>query len=123
MSLIVQKYGGTSVGSLDRIRGVAERVAATYREGHQVIVVVSAMAGQTDKLLSMGWELSNGPAEREMDVLRVMATGGANKEIAAALTLSESTVKTHIANIFHKLEVNDRTGAVTEALRRKIISI
>ena len=69
MSLIVQKYGGTSVGSLDRIRSVAERVAATYRDGHQVIVVVSAMAGQTDKLLSMGWELSNGPAEREMDVL------------------------------------------------------
>ena len=60
---------------------------------------------------------------REMDVLCVMATGGANKEIAAKLTLSESTVKTHVANIFQKLEVNDRTGAVTEALRRKIISI
>ena len=58
-----------------------------------------------------------------MDVLREMATGGANKEIAAALTLSESTVKTHVANIFQKLDVNDRTGAVTEALRRKIISI
>ena len=62
-------------------------------------------------------------SEREMDVLKAMATGGANKEIAAALTLSESTVKTHVANIFVKLEVNDRTGAVTEALRRKIISI
>ncbi len=62
-------------------------------------------------------------SEREMDVLREMATGGANKEIATALTLSESTVKTHIANIFQKLDVNDRTGAVTEALRRGIISI
>jgi len=80
MSLIVQKYGGTSVGSLDRIRSVAERVADTYREGHQVIVVVSAMAGQTDKLLSMGWELSNGPAEREMDVL---ASSG--EQVSAAL--------------------------------------
>ncbi|MBW2404432.1 MAG: aspartate kinase [Deltaproteobacteria bacterium] len=80
MSLVVQKYGGTSVGSLDRIRSVAERVAATYREGHQVIVVVSAMAGQTDKLLSMGWELSNGPAEREMDVL---ASSG--EQVSAAL--------------------------------------
>ena len=58
MSLVVQKYGGTSVGSLERIRRVAERVAETYREGHQVIVVVSAMAGETDRLLSMGWELS-----------------------------------------------------------------
>ena len=80
MSLVVQKYGGTSVGSLDRIRSVAERVAATYRDGHQVIVVVSAMAGQTDKLLSMGWELSNGPAEREMDVL---ASSG--EQVSAAL--------------------------------------
>ncbi len=62
-------------------------------------------------------------SEREMDVLRQMATGGANKEIAAALTLSESTVKTHVANIFQKLDVNDRTGAVTEAIRRGIISI
>jgi len=56
------------------------RGAATYREGHQVIVVVSAMAGQTDKLLSMGWELSNGPAEREMDVL---ASSG--EQVSAAL--------------------------------------
>ena len=62
-------------------------------------------------------------SEREMDVLRQVATGGANKEIAAALTLSESTVKTHVANIFQKLDVNDRTGAVTEAIRRGIISI
>ena len=69
MALVVQKYGGTSVGSLERIRLVADRVAETFREGHQVIVVVSAMAGETDRLLSMGWELSKKPAEREMDVL------------------------------------------------------
>lgn len=80
MSLVVQKYGGTSVGSLDRIRLVAERVAETFREGHQVIVVVSAMAGETDRLLTMGWELSEHPAGREMDVL--VASG---EQVSAAL--------------------------------------
>lgn len=80
MGLVVQKYGGTSVGSLDRIRMVAERVAETYREGHQVIVVVSAMAGETDRLLSMGWELCSQPAEREMDVL--VSSG---EQVSAAL--------------------------------------
>ena len=86
--------------------------------------------GVAAKVLSRFVQLSQHQAspadilsEREMDVLRQMATGSANKQIAAELSLSESTVKTHIANIFQKLEVNDRTGAVTEALRRKIISI
>ena len=86
--------------------------------------------GVAAKVLSRFVQLSQHQAspadilsEREMDVLRQMATGSANKQIAAGLSLSESTVKTHIANIFQKLEVNDRTGAVTEALRRKIISI
>jgi aspartate kinase len=80
MSLVVQKYGGTSVGSLDRIRRVAERVAETVAEGHQVIVVVSAMAGETDRLLSMGRELCARPVEREMDVL--VSSG---EQVSAAL--------------------------------------
>ena len=80
MSLVVQKYGGTSVGSLDRIRTVAERVARAHRDGHQVIVVVSAMAGETDKLLGLGWELAERPAEREMDVL--VSSG---EQVSAAL--------------------------------------
>ena len=80
MSLVVQKYGGTSVGSLERIRIVAERVADKARNGNQVIVVVSAMAGETDRLLSMGWELSDRPAEREMDVL--ISSG---EQVSAAL--------------------------------------
>ena len=58
-----------------------------------------------------------------MDVLRQMASGSANKEIAAELTLSESTIKTHVARIFQKLDVNDRTSAVTQAIRRGIISV
>ena len=92
MSLVVQKYGGTSVGSLDRIRMVAERVAETYREGHQVIVVVSAMAGETDRLLSMGWELSDRPADREMDVL--VASGEQVSAALLAIQLNELGVST-----------------------------
>ena len=60
---------------------------------------------------------------REVEVLQLMASGAANKEIASALSLSESTVKTHVSNILGKLEVNDRTEAVTWALQKGIIKI
>ena len=70
MALIVQKYGGTSVGTLERIDGVAERVARYVRDGHQVVVVVSAMSGETNRLVAMGEEIAGGVANRrEMDVL------------------------------------------------------
>ena len=62
-------------------------------------------------------------SERERQVLELLAKGSANKEVATALSLSESTVKTHVANIFQKLEVNDRTSAVTQALQRGIIKM
>ncbi|MEZ7818611.1 MAG: aspartate kinase [Candidatus Azotimanducaceae bacterium] len=70
MALIVQKYGGTSVGDVERIRGVAERVKRYVDEGHEVVVVVSAMSGETNRLVSMGRDIagSRGSA-REMDVL------------------------------------------------------
>jgi len=67
--LIVQKYGGTSVGSIERIRNVARKVARVRDEGHDVVVVVSAMSGETDRLLSLAYELNPTPPEREMDVL------------------------------------------------------
>ena len=73
MALIVQKYGGTSVGSIARIREVARRVARFQREGHQLVVVVSAMAGETNRLLGLARELSTNPAPREVDV--IAATG------------------------------------------------
>ncbi|MGE4530716.1 MAG: aspartate kinase [Acidithiobacillus sp.] len=73
MALIVQKFGGTSVGSAERIRAVAERVAATHRAGHQVVVVVSAMSGETDRLLQLARSLTAHPAERELDTL--LSTG------------------------------------------------
>jgi len=67
--LIVQKFGGTSVGSIERIKGVAQRVAATHDAGHQVAVVVSAMSGETNRLLGLAKQVSPSPDQRECDVL------------------------------------------------------
>ncbi len=69
MGLVVQKYGGTSVGDVERIRNVARRVAYTKSQGHEVVVVVSAMAGETDKLVRLAQQVAPTPDEREMDVL------------------------------------------------------
>ena len=73
MSIVVQKYGGTSVGTIDRVRAVAERVRRTKDAGHQVVVVVSAMAGETDRLLQLAGAISDVPDSRELDML--LATG------------------------------------------------
>jgi aspartate kinase len=73
VALIVQKYGGTSVGTLERIHRVADRVAQTQREGHQVVVVLSAMSGETDRLLKLAHEATPNPDERELDML--LSTG------------------------------------------------
>jgi len=80
VGLICQKFGGTSVGNLDRMQAVAARVAATRRQGHDVIVVVSAIRGETDRLLDLGRSLSERPQSREMDVL--VSTG---EQVSAAL--------------------------------------
>ncbi|TYO95673.1 aspartate kinase [Geothermobacter ehrlichii] len=73
MALVVQKYGGTSVGSIERIRNVARRVAKTYDEGNDVVVIVSAMAGETNRLVALTQEICEIPDEREYDV--VVSTG------------------------------------------------
>jgi len=69
MSLVVQKYGGTSMGSIERIRNVARRVARTYDAGNDLVVVVSAMAGETNKLVALANEICDFPDNREYDVL------------------------------------------------------
>ena len=73
MALIVQKYGGTSVGTIERIHRVADRVAHTQREGNQVVVVLSAMSGETDRLLKLAHEVTTVPDDRELDML--LSTG------------------------------------------------
>jgi len=69
MALIVQKYGGTSVGTVERIQNVARRVARYQAEGHQVVVVVSAMSGETNRLLGLARSITPDPDPRELDVI------------------------------------------------------
>lgn len=69
MALIVQKYGGTSVGSTERIKHVAQRVAKYHSQGHQVVVVVSAMSGETNRLIALAKEIQSNPNPRELDVM------------------------------------------------------
>ena len=73
MALIVQKYGGTSVGSVERIHRVAEQVVEARRAGHDLVVVLSAMSGETDRLVRLAHEVTPSPDEREMDML--LSTG------------------------------------------------
>src|SRR3989454_12626348 len=69
MSIVVQKYGGSSVADVTRIRQVAERVMQTRRAGHDVVVVVSAMGDTTDDLLALAKQVSPNPERRELDML------------------------------------------------------
>ncbi len=80
VALLVQKFGGTSVGSVERIRNVARRALATQKAGNDVVVIVSAMSGETNRLLKLAHEVSQVPAAREMDV--IAATG---EQITSAL--------------------------------------
>ena len=88
MALIVQKFGGTSVGDIERIRNVAERVKETRDKGNQVVVVVSARAGVTDRLIAEAKRLSSEPDEREMDVL--LSVG--EQESIALLTIALQSI-------------------------------
>ena len=85
MSLIVQKYGGTSVGNPERIRNVAKRLLETQREGNSVVAIVSAMSGVTDSLIKLAREVSPKPTEREMDVL--LSTGEQTTMALAAMAI------------------------------------
>jgi aspartate kinase len=81
VALVVQKYGGTSVGSVDRIRNVARRAIATQKAGHKVVLIVSAMSGETNRLLALAHDVAKVPDAREMDA--IAATG---EQVSAALT-------------------------------------
>ena len=98
MALIVQKYGGTSVGSIERIQAVADKVAATFKQGNQVVVVLSAMSGETDRLLGLANEISSQVSGRELDVL--LSTGEQVTIALLAMALKERGI-----------EAESRTGA------------
>ncbi len=87
MALVVQKYGGTSVGDIERIKNVARRVIRIKNQGHQLVVVVSAMAGETDKLLRLAQQVTSTPDERELDVL--VSTGEQVSIALLAITLKD----------------------------------
>jgi len=87
MGLIVQKYGGTSVANVDRIRHVASRIIQTADKGHRVVVILSAMAGVTDNLLNLAAQAAEMPNKRELDVL--LATGEQTTAALLAITLQD----------------------------------
>lgn len=91
MALIVQKYGGTSVGAPERIRNVAQRVARWQGQGHQVVAVVSAMSGETNRLVALAKEIQNNPDPRELDV--VISTGEQVTIGLLAMALMEAGLK------------------------------
>lgn len=103
------------------------KAVRTVNKGESLIEpgVVSRVLDRLTQLSRRGVQGSGYPtlSEREVEVLQLMASGSANKQIAADLLISESTVKTHVANIFQKLEVNHRTEAVTKAMSQGIIKL
>lgn len=116
--LIVQKYGGTSVANIERIKAIAERVSKTVKEGHKVVVVVSAMAGETDKLINLAHEVCPNPAEREMDLL--LSSG---ERVTSALTAMALQTLGHKAIALTGRQMGIITNAVhTKAKIEKIIA-
>jgi aspartate kinase len=110
VALIVQKYGGTSVGNIERIKAVAERVVKTARQGNQVVVVVSAMSGETDKLIGLAQQLSESPPEREMDML--LSSG---ERVTSALTAMAVQALGHKA----KSMTGRQAGIITDTVHTK----
>ncbi|HOW65628.1 MAG TPA: aspartate kinase [Candidatus Paceibacterota bacterium] len=110
MALIVQKYGGTSVGNPERIKNVAARVARCRQEGHKLVVVVSAMSGVTDSLIKLAKELMPLPNEREMDML--LATG---EQTTIALT----AIALHALNVPAISLTGAQAGIVTDGVHTK----
>src|SRR5690242_19423262 len=110
MALIVQKYGGTSVGNPERIKNVAKRVAAYRAKGDQIVVVVSAMSGVTDGLIKLAKEIMPLPSEREMDML--LATG---EQTTIALT----AIALHALNVKAVSLTGSQAGIVTDDVHTK----
>src|SRR5580698_3810434 len=110
MALIVQKYGGTSVGNTDRIKNVASRVSKYHAQGDQIVVVVSAMSGVTDGLIKLAKDIAPLPSEREMDML--LATGEQQ-------TIALTAIALHARNIPAVSMTGAQAGIVTDVVHTK----
>lgn len=106
MALYVQKYGGTSVGSLERIQQVAEKVAKFRRDGHDVVVVVSAMSGETNRMLALAHSVQEQPVPRELDAL--LSTG---EQVTSSLLAMALSALGHPAKSYNGSQVRILTDA------------
>jgi aspartate kinase len=106
MALIVQKFGGTSVGSIDRIKNVAKRVARWRAQGHEIILVPSAMAGETNRLIGLAKEISPLPDPRELDV--IASTG-------EQVTIALLAMAMHAEGIKAKSFTGSQVGVLTDS--------
>ena len=95
------------MGSVERIAHVASKVKATRDAGHDVVVVVSAMSGETNRLIGMAKQIQDDPTPREMDVLEELLHAKTTKEIAASFDVGIQTVAKHKANVLKKLGVSN----------------
>jgi len=130
---IVQKYGGTSVGSLERIENVARRVARARKEGNDLVVVVSAMSGETNKLIDYAHHFSKNPSKREMDMLlssgeRVTASllAIALQEMgvgAVALTGRQAGIRTDNTHTYARIESIDTTPIERELAKGNVVIV
>lgn len=127
MALIVQKYGGSSVGNLDRIHHVAEKIINTRKQGHDLVVIVSAMYGETDRLIQLANALTHYPDPREFDVL--ISTGeqvsmallsmALNTKKCPAKSFTGSQIGIHTDNVYSKARiVNVKTHIIEHELKQ-----
>lgn len=105
MALIVQKYGGTSVGSVERIRSVVERILLTRTQGHEVVVVLSAMGGETDRLIALAKAVSGEPEPREYASL--VSTG---EQVSTAILAMALIERGHLAASYTSMQAKIRTS-------------
>jgi len=116
VAIVVQKYGGTSVGDVDRMKRVADRISRTHRDGNQVVVVVSAMGKTTDDLVTMAARISERPPERELDIL---LTAGER------ISMSLLAMALHERGVAAKSFTGSQAGIITDAVhgRARIVDI
>ncbi len=131
--LIVHKYGGTSVGSLERIASVSERVAKAREEGNDIVVVVSAMSGETNKLTEYAQHFSDSPAKREMDMLlssgervtaALLAIALQEKGVdAVAMTGRQAGIVTDNSHTYARIESIDPSYMQNEIIKGKVVIV